>query len=134
MENLKPFNPRDLFKDANRIIINGGFEPWTLGGKTKLKAGGKIDIPVSVYGVEIPLIGIFDIARVETVKVKDLKPEHTVGNIPKPEVHVRFGNVAVTPESDVIIVHVDPKSLQIAKFDMPKNRKREDGSFGPCMI
>lgn len=134
MEKLQSFKPKDLFKGLDRVIIKGGIEPWTMRGKTKLKAGGKIDVPISIFGLEVPLVAIFDIARVDMVKLKDLSAEHKTGNMPKPDQHLRYGDAPVTPESDVMIVHVEPTSIQIQQLPIPRNRRKPDGSFGPCMI
>lgn len=133
MENLKPFRASDLFKGKDKIVLRGGFDPWTLNGSTKLKTGSKIDVPLSVYNVPVPMMAVFDILRIENKKAADMSAEEVTGNIPHPAEVARL-NQPVQKDDDIVIVHIDPASIQIHNIPLPKKRLQSDGIYAPSLI
>lgn len=77
MGNLPPL--KEAFENKNKLIFAGNLDKWTHGGHTKMKPGGKVELPMTINGITLSLV--FHIKSIEHKKIWEMRREDYAGNL-----------------------------------------------------
>ncbi len=97
---------KKAFENKHKIICAGNLDKWTHGGHTKLKPGGKIDLPLTINGTTLSLV--FHIKSIETKKAGEMDARDFEGNVQSDKTYMIFDpSDAKGFDSDMMIIELD---------------------------